>query len=142
MLQMLNIKFEVSVVICFWFILITDTQTHTGINNLRRDFWKCVNPSKSSFRKFDPKIIPSLPYKRKWKLWSLYHVFSRNLHIISLEMMKILINVKTYFDLILNLLQNFMYLKTNLNLMQKLYVLKYTPNQNYFDLKEKKKIYY
>ena len=70
MIQMLNTKFDVSAVICFWVMLITDThvdiQTHIQTDQ-RVKMWfsdsgdlKYVNPSKSSFWKLDPKTILSL----------------------------------------------------------------------------------
>ena len=81
MIEMLNTKFDVSAIICFWVMLITDTQitdiqTHTHIEththtHTHRPFAKNVifgfrgpqnhvNPSKSPFRKYDPKTILSL----------------------------------------------------------------------------------
>ena len=43
MIQMLNIKFDVSAVICFRIMLITDTQTHTQtLTHTHRPFAKNV----------------------------------------------------------------------------------------------------
>ena len=67
MIRIENKKCEVSAVVCFGAMLITDTDTHTQtqINRLKYDFRiqgssKRVNASKSPFRKLDAKTILSL----------------------------------------------------------------------------------
>ena len=62
-------KFEISAVIFFSVKLKTDTPTDQSLKILFSDQGpsKCVYPSKSPFRKFDPKTLLSLLYIGKRK---------------------------------------------------------------------------